>query len=198
MAGRKQFDEEAAIDAAMRVFWADGWHGASLPRLRTATGLSSSSFYNAFGDKAGLYEKALRRYRDRLGGRMRAGLEQPGIRGAIAAFLAAFTAQLDDPDVPTGCFAAQACFDTGGSDGVPTALAAEALEAPRRALLDRLDRAVADGGLPGDFDTAAYADLIMVTLRGVAAAHRATGDRHWAENSFALVLDMLPSSSGQT
>ena len=38
MSGKKQFDEMAVLDSAMKVFWQSGFEGTSLAQLEAATG----------------------------------------------------------------------------------------------------------------------------------------------------------------
>lgn len=59
-----EFDRDAALDAAVDVFWDGGYDGTNLPRLLEATGIARQSLYNAFGDKRGLFLEAVRRYSD--------------------------------------------------------------------------------------------------------------------------------------
>ena len=63
MARTREFDLNAAVDAAMGVFRAKGYEGASMRDLAEATHLGSGSLYAAFGSKEGLYLAALDRYR---------------------------------------------------------------------------------------------------------------------------------------
>lgn len=60
----KEFDEQASIDGAMRLFWRQGFDGAPLPELLDAMQLSRGSFYNAFGAKQKVLLAAVRRYMD--------------------------------------------------------------------------------------------------------------------------------------
>src|SRR5262249_11354639 len=63
MRGRpREFDMDEAIESAMGVFWSSGYHATSLPELLEATNLSRGSLYAAFGDKHGLFLRALDRY----------------------------------------------------------------------------------------------------------------------------------------
>lgn len=67
----RAFDEDAVVDAAMELFWRSGYAGVSVPDLSAATGLSSSSLYNAYGSKLSLFGAALDRYLDtRISDRM--------------------------------------------------------------------------------------------------------------------------------
>src|SRR3954465_12479752 len=62
MARPRQFDEEAAVDRAMRAFWTAGYEATSTQDLCEATGLGRTSIYNTFKSKHDLFERALDRY----------------------------------------------------------------------------------------------------------------------------------------
>jgi AcrR family transcriptional regulator len=65
MSGRpREFDDKAVIEAAMDVFWSNGYDGSSAQQLCERTGLGRGSLYNAFGSKLGLYHEALTRYQE--------------------------------------------------------------------------------------------------------------------------------------
>jgi len=63
MARPRAFDESDVIEAAMLAFWRVGYGATSISTLEKATGLSRVSIYNAFGDKEGLFLRALEHYR---------------------------------------------------------------------------------------------------------------------------------------
>ncbi|PSL35377.1 TetR/AcrR family transcriptional regulator [Chitinophaga ginsengisoli] len=60
----KQFDEAEVLKKAEEVFNEKGYNGTSMDDLVRATGLSRSSIYDTFGDKHGLFLKALGNYQD--------------------------------------------------------------------------------------------------------------------------------------
>ncbi|OEV04207.1 TetR/AcrR family transcriptional regulator [Streptomyces oceani] len=66
MARPRTFDEAGALDAAMRVFWANGYEATSTHDLCVATGLGRSSIYNTFQSKHELYRRALAHYIDTM------------------------------------------------------------------------------------------------------------------------------------
>jgi AcrR family transcriptional regulator len=66
MARPRKFDEERALDAAMRVFWERGYEATSTQDLCDATGLGRSSIYNTFQSKRDLFGRALARYLDTM------------------------------------------------------------------------------------------------------------------------------------
>jgi TetR/AcrR family transcriptional repressor of nem operon len=58
----REFDEEAALAAAMDAFWAKGYEATSMADLCCCTGLHKGSLYQAFGDKHTLFMDALHHY----------------------------------------------------------------------------------------------------------------------------------------
>lgn len=64
MARNVEFDEAAAIQKAMEVFWKKGYNGASLRDLTDAMQINSSSLYNTIGDKQELFVRCVQHYTD--------------------------------------------------------------------------------------------------------------------------------------
>ena len=58
----REFDIERALDRALEVFWRNGYEGASIASLTEAMGINPPSLYAAFGNKEGLFRRALDRY----------------------------------------------------------------------------------------------------------------------------------------
>ncbi|MDX3315711.1 TetR/AcrR family transcriptional regulator [Streptomyces sp. ME03-5684b] len=128
MAGKKQFDVDTALDAAMVQFWRAGYADTSLDDLSRATGLNRSSLYSSFGDKESLYLRCLDRYAARYGSRYDHALsrasEEP-LR-AVRAFFEVTLERIADPDVPDGCLIAQTAM---AAPVLGPAIAARAVEA---------------------------------------------------------------------
>lgn len=62
MARPYTFDPDTALEAAMNVFWRDGYDLASLSELQDAMGIKRGSLYHEYGSKKRLFLKALNRY----------------------------------------------------------------------------------------------------------------------------------------
>jgi TetR/AcrR family transcriptional regulator, transcriptional repressor for nem operon len=58
----REFDLVAAIEAAGKVFWDQGYHATSIEDLCAATGLLRGSLYSAFQDKKGMLLAAIDHY----------------------------------------------------------------------------------------------------------------------------------------
>lgn len=57
MGRTKAFDEEAALAAAMRLFWQKGYGATSIGDLERAMALKRTSIYNTFGNKRALFQR---------------------------------------------------------------------------------------------------------------------------------------------
>lgn len=72
-AGRpREFDTEQALDAAMHLFWRQGYEATSMQNLLDSMKLSKSSLYQTFGSKHDLFQQCIQYYRNM----MTTGLQQ--------------------------------------------------------------------------------------------------------------------------
>lgn len=62
VARHKEFDEQVAIEAAVRRFWIYGYEATSVRDLARDMGITVASLYNAYGDKRALFRAALAHY----------------------------------------------------------------------------------------------------------------------------------------
>ncbi|MER5439472.1 TetR/AcrR family transcriptional regulator [Streptomyces sp. NPDC002790] len=109
MAGKKQFDIDMALDAAMIQFWRAGYADTSVDDLSRATGLNRSSIYSSLGDKDALFMRCLERYAARYGEKFDAALSCAADRplAAVRGFFDVTLERIADPDVPDGCLVVQ-------------------------------------------------------------------------------------------
>ncbi|OLR92625.1 TetR/AcrR family transcriptional regulator [Actinokineospora bangkokensis] len=136
MAGRKQFDVDAALDAAMTRFWRAGHAATSVDDLCRVTGLNRSSLYSTFGGKDALFLRCLDRYATRYGEKYDAALSCAA-SDPLAAVRAFFQVTLDriaDPALPDGCLIAQSALAIPVLTEDVAARAKDALGAQRKRL----------------------------------------------------------------
>jgi TetR/AcrR family transcriptional repressor of nem operon len=126
MARPREFDETAALDAAMECFWRRGFQATSLRDLTSSTGLTGPSLYNAFGDKQELFSRALRHYLDRTTRDRLRRLEQSF---AAKEALHQFFSEIIDHSVSDrdrkGCFLVNSALEIAPHDPKCRALIAE-------------------------------------------------------------------------
>jgi len=184
----RSFNREAALVAAMRVFWKYGYEGASLTELTAAMGINRPSLYAAFGDKATLFREAVAYYGTGPGRYVRRALGRPTAREAAETLLRGMVALATDTNNPGGCLWVQGALATG-TEATPirremTALRANGINQIRA----RFDRARAEGDLPSTTDTEALTLYIISVMHGIAvqAASGFTADQLYRVADLAL------------
>lgn len=169
----RAFDEEAALNAAVEVFWAKGFEGASLDDLTHAMGIKRPSLYAAFGDKKALFVRALGHYGVGIGAMgMKAFDAEPDIKTAVNAFLkVSLNLQTRSGDCPQGCLISNCAAPLSGILSSVGDLVATIESSTTQRLTQRFEEEKAQGALPKDFPSAERAVLLSDMLH--AQAHRA-------------------------
>lgn len=188
----REFDEQAALDAAMRVFWEKGYEGTSLDDLTAAMGINRSSLYSSFGDKEALFGRVMARYGEGPMSYMHKALELPSARAVIEALVVGTVDFLSDPKHPRGCLSLQGGLACGtGVESVRRAMI-EWRTSALGALQKRMQRARHEGDIPRDVDPKDLARYVLVLLNGlgVQAANGAT--RAEMKRAVELALRTLP------
>lgn len=170
------FDEDAALEAAMRVFWEKSYEGATMADLTEAMGINRSSMYAAFGDKEALFRRVLDRYRGEPMTYVREALAQMSLREVVRGLIYGTVEFLSRPGNPPGCLSIQGGLACGtGSEPVKQALI-DMRKGAEAAIKKRLVQARSAGELPVGIkpaDFACYVSSIMSGL-GIQAACGAT------------------------
>jgi TetR/AcrR family transcriptional regulator, transcriptional repressor for nem operon len=173
MARPKEFDREAALTTAMRVFWAKGYDATSTDDLRHAIGIGRQSLYDTFGGKRTLYLEALRRYQDdSVAARIKTLRAAASPLSAIEQFLVA-VARETPTQRAMGCMGVRAICDFGTSDPDVSALGKSAGTVVESALEDTLRKAKAKNEVRSSVNVRAAARFLQATLTGLKVAARA-------------------------
>ncbi|WP_371402220.1 TetR/AcrR family transcriptional regulator [Kribbella sp. NBC_00662] len=173
----RTFDEDRAIDAAMRVFWTAGYEATSTQDLCEATGLGRSSIYNTFSSKRDLFDRALRRYVDQFTAAQLEVIEDATvpIRERVRRIL--WTAVEPEPDDPTGCFVINTIVELGPKDAEILDLLDRDHETKLAALTDAIRTAQASGEVDPEQDATGLATYVFTVLGGLRVAARRGADR---------------------
>ena len=165
----RAFCPEAALDAALGVFWRHGYEGASLADLTAAMGINRPSLYAAFGNKEHLFGLAVDRYAARAGAGLAAALAEPTARAGVERVLREAVDAVAGRGGPGGCFLTVAALACGPASGaVRDAVAARRRSATEPPVRARLARAVAAGELPADAPVAAMAAYVATVAQGLS------------------------------
>lgn len=80
------FNQDEALDKALKVFWSRGYEGTSMSELTEALGINKPSIYAAFGNKEELFRKALARYSTGPAFFMKDTMKEPTARLVVEKF----------------------------------------------------------------------------------------------------------------
>jgi AcrR family transcriptional regulator len=176
-AGRqREFDKQVALDAAMKVFWSNGYSGTSLSDLTDVMGINKPSLYAAFGNKEALFISALNHYVERHGAIHSQELHasKKSLRSRLRAYLKSIARMVCDPTLPGGCFVATTTDESGGD-----CLPGGALEAITRineqtqiSLVDFFRHEISSGNLPKGASAEDLANYMLAMQYGLGVMAR--------------------------
>lgn len=171
-AGRpRRFDPDCALDAALELFWRNGYRSTTTRDLEAKLGLSQSSLYNAFGSKQNLLSAALDRYEHRIDEELLQPLEtSAGGLDAIDAFFVSL-AHWVTHEGRRGCMLINLMAEDGGGSEAIVARTRGYRKRVRRAFRNAVARAARAGETTGDAIDA-RADLLMGMVLGINIAAR--------------------------
>ncbi|MFN3597069.1 MAG: TetR/AcrR family transcriptional regulator [Rubricoccaceae bacterium] len=195
------FAPDAALEAALRLFWSRGFEGTSVQDLVEATGLSRSSLYGTFGDKQSLYLAALERYARRSGGALYADLARSSAREGITRHLRRIAdAGADDPeglredapgDSAMGCFVVNASAERAPHDAETHARTAASRDGMLAAFEAAVRRAQTAGEIPAERDARQLAALLTATAYGLRVLARTRPPAEVLTRAAAAAVDAL-------
>lgn len=162
------FDKDAALEAAMLVFWERGYEGASMADLSRAMRLNPSSIYAAFGGKHDLFSLAARRY---LNGRAQyatKALEEPTLERVIRALFESTVAFLTSPGHPPSCMTLAGAMGCGTAAKPAKDLMTMIRRQNEAAIRKRLLEARNSGELSKNTNADDYARFISSILAGLS------------------------------
>jgi len=177
MARPREFDADAALESATRVFWARGFENASLDDLCAATGLNRSSLYAAFGDKRSLYLRALSRYEEGSAARIAAAFAGKPVQRGLAGFLADLVDAIVEGPGRRGCFIGNCAAEMARLDRGAAARVRASLRRVEDGFFAVLAAAKARGEIGREADPRALARFITASVQGLRLFGKANADK---------------------
>lgn len=192
----RTFDEDRAVDAAMRTFWANGYEATTTEDLCAATGLGRSSIYNTFSSKHELFRRSLLRYVEMTTTTQLGILEDEG-RPPVERLRALFSAVIDGEMATRrdgrsiGCLTVNTTVELAGRD--PEAAEILDRDGERRAAALRIVIAAAQraGEITSRRDPDALARYLNAVIGGMRVAGQGGADRAALQAIADTALDAL-------
>jgi TetR/AcrR family transcriptional regulator, transcriptional repressor for nem operon len=186
----RSFDTEAAVERAMGVFWSRGYNATALPDLLRATKLSRGSLYAAFGDKHGLFLRALDRYiADAL---VRMDVEFDPRHAPLVglrAYLAGYVDRTSGANGRRGCLLVATAMELAGRDPDVDRRIGGFFKAMETKVADALSRAKAAGELANGVEPATAARLVVCFVEGLRVVGKTGPARSTSQATVDALLD---------
>jgi TetR/AcrR family transcriptional regulator, transcriptional repressor for nem operon len=192
MARPREFDETAALEAAMRCFWQRGYEATSLRDLTASMGLTAPSLYNAFGDKQKLFSRALERYLDHTTRDRLYRLEQSlAPKAALHQFFAEIVEHSINDRQRKGCFLVNSALEVAPHDGACRAVIAAQFAQIEEFFRKCILAGQADETISTDINAGDIARLLLGVLLGIRVLARTRPDRAMLEGIVRPPLMLL-------
>lgn len=149
----RPYDRDAALDAALTLFWQKGYHATSLKDLEATLGMKPGSIYAAFTSKEKLFNLALERYFEMNRAEFSAAIinaESP-LHG-LAGFMRALGRLTEDDPQRRACMIVKTLLNSTAEDAAISRQVEKYLDLMEAEMAIAFDRAKQLGEIPDDAD----------------------------------------------
>ena len=192
MARPRQFDETAALEAALACFWNHGYEATSVRDLAENMGLSAPSLYNAYGDKHALFVQALEHYLNRS---MRERIERLQNTLPPKAAVCEFIEEIIDHSVNDrqrrGCFLVNSALEIAPHDKKLGGLIADRLAELETFFATSIRKAQTEGTVPRQRAAKDLARLLLGLVLGIRVLARVRPERALLQSLVRPALALL-------
>jgi TetR/AcrR family transcriptional repressor of nem operon len=191
MARPTEFDRQQALDAALKLFWCQGYSATSLSDLLGAMGIGRGSFYAAFGDKRSLYIACLTLFANRTRDLLARSCDDLGPAQGLQKFFHHTLLEVPRHRASRGCLMVNTVLELADVDTELSALAAKLLTTMENDFATQFELAQSRGELHLTGTPQQLAASLMIINQGLRVASRKPGNRKalktTIDNSLALV-----------
>jgi TetR/AcrR family transcriptional repressor of nem operon len=193
----REFDEDKVLDAALDIFWLQGYESTSMADLLKVTGLHKGSLYQAFGDKHNLFVQALRRYMDgfRQDMQVRIDAAKSGMEELHIILDVSIHKGCHGKAGNAGCLALNTLADKGTGDPAILAVLQEGYSLRMQIITTAVARAQTEGSLRADWAPERIAAMVSTMSAGVVTTLRGPVDMEMAQglvNDFLETVTLTP------
>ncbi|HSI16489.1 MAG TPA: TetR/AcrR family transcriptional regulator [Sphingomonas sp.] len=189
----REFCLDEALAAALRVFWSKGYEGASMTELTEAMGITKPSLYAAFGNKEALFRKTLDLYEREKMAYVGQALAKPTARQVAEHMLRGSVENQTSNCEPRGCLGVISSVACGAEAESIRADVHERSKVAKAALIERMERAKAEGDLPDHVDVEALTGFLYALMQGMAVQAGAGATRADLDRLVDTSMLMWPS-----
>lgn len=178
MARPREFDETAALQAAMRAFWSKGYEGTSIGDLTEAMGVSRSTLYASFGEKDLIFDRALELYAEEISSERYAILRNArSVRQGLQDYFRNHIDVATGSRYPGGCLLVNTAAESGSVSERVAEVVARRADRAEKAIRALLERGRDAGELPVKADIAGLARMFLAVTYGIHILAKMGRDR---------------------
>lgn len=190
----REFDPEAALVAALRVFWLRGYESASLSELTKAMGISRPSLYACFGNKEALFRQALDLYEREKLSYVGVALRAPTARGVAEKLLRGAIDTVCGGSDPQGCLVIISAVTCGTEAEMLRVEVVARHASSEAALIRRIERARDEGELPRHIAPEALATFLTTIIQGLSVKAGSGASRATLTGIVDVTLALWPTA----
>ena len=173
MARKKQYIEEEVIEKAVNVFWENGYVSTSIRELEKEMGINQFSIYSSFGNKKGVFLRALSHYRNKVKEIFLADLiKSEGNLSDIRDFLKSFVHSVKSGRTPNGCLMANTAMAIGSKDKEVKVQLNVFFDLLKSVFENVLQKSKEKEEISKEADIEAYANYLVVCTEGLAVTSK--------------------------
>ena len=162
----RSFDESAAVEKAIQIFWSKGYDGVTIDDLVAGMGVGRPSLYSVFESKRKIFLRVLHAYAERKGALTAKALLEPAtLRDSIASFLRYAVTSATQRGSASGCLII--CVAPLVNDVEVRQFLRNAAAAAVALVERRFQSGISGGEIPSDFPVAARASQVVDLSRGL-------------------------------
>lgn len=184
MARSKEFEENAVLDKAMRLFWKQGYEKTSMTDLVEHMGIHRRSLYDTFGDKHQLFLKAMDRFGNQINVSLAGGVKRSKTAVEALQFIFDFMI-VGEEDSPPGCLMVNSAVELAARDTEVDTKSTEAFTTAEQLLKE----IILWGQREGDFTTNYDAEYLAEYLHNVWVGLRAMARTSVAKEKLHRIAD---------
>lgn len=189
----RSFDRQAALTAAMKVFWQKGYTATSMADLYQAMGINSPSLYAAFGSKEDLYQEVIEHYQHSIGPTLWLPLQQAATaREGVREWLNGSAKALTCKETPTGCMITLSTVASEGNERLGE-IVKRTRESGVDILKQRLAQGVEQGELAKETDIPTLARLFISIQQGMSIQARDGASQQTLQSVAAMAMSLWPA-----
>lgn len=193
MSRSRKVEPEAAIQAAMALFWKHGYHDLGTRQIEEETGITRFTLQTTYGGKMPLFLKALDKYLDTFE-IYSAPTMTDGSLDAIAAWFETRRDPVMLPEVTCyGCLLLNSTVEFAGEDEEVNQRAGRFYDMVRSGFQRALVEVKETGGIRADFDVDEMAEVLLSAAIGLNIVIRASGKNAAGEDMANAIAALVRS-----